>query len=233
MTKSSVALLILSLAMFLSCEEPTQKMASRGESVLTFRVAFEELGDCREPCKEFHTVTEFGEPRSLYAPQSPAFSVPADALLAARTWTNSGLPPTLTLLLEKRAARDLSEWAQENAAKIGNVVLVTLDDSAISSVRGPVLRNMGGILVLSLTKETLAAVQSMMDVKPMPESVATSHDGAICDVLAEGDARLLERCRDLLAQDLDEQSEVLDRVEEQLDSENPDYDAILRDLGVE
>ena len=114
------------------------------------------------------------------------------------------------------------------------MVLVTWDDSAIGSIRGPALSSMSGLLLLSITKETLATVRKTMNVTTIPESAMTPQNGAsICDVLAEGDESLLQRCRGLLTEDLAKQNEVLDRVEDELDSKNPDYDAILRDLGVE
>jgi hypothetical protein len=157
-----------------------------------------------------------------------------DGVAQVDAWRGPGDTGHMNIALGRSATASLDALAAE-AAKRNARVLISVGDIVVDVVEGRVLAASHGVLALSFWDEQQFAT-ALVAAGIQDHSLAYVTDEELlsdCLLVAGDDAERRKRCESENWTKLIEQRAAVRRAEEALKSEHPDYDSVLRDLGVE
>jgi hypothetical protein len=166
----------------------------------------------------------------MFSPPESALEISGVHLKGAIATEKSPGFSRLVLTLDETGRSDLLKWIGESAPGTLDLVLVSVDENALDAIPASALRAMNGLVMVNTSNERLGGIRSHLAVSDVP-NVGPSPE--TCEAIAGDDPKLKEHCLEILRADPAEEEAALRRVESQLESEDPDYDAALRDLGVD
>ncbi len=202
------------------------------QSSLEFRLAFSSGEKCKA-CAIYPYTSSVGTRREVFAPIEANMIVAHDGVAQVDAWRGPGESGHMNIALGRTATESLEQLAAE-AAKQDARVLVSLGDLVVDVIERRVLVASHGVLALSFWDEQLfagALVAAGINDRSLAQ-VTEEELLSDCLRVAGDDAERRKRCADENWSKLMEQRAAVRRAEEALESEHPDYDAVLRDLGV-
>ena len=202
-------------------------------SSLEFRLAFGSAGQCKG-CATYPYTSPVGTRREVFAPVEASMLVAHDGVAQVDAWRGPGDTGHMNIALGRAATESLAPLAAE-AAERNARVLVSLGDLVVDVLEGRVLVASHGVLALSFWDEQqFAAALVAAGIEDRSLAYVTEEELLSDCLRVAGDhAERRKRCEGENWTKLIEQRAAVRRAEEALKSEHPDYDAVLRDLGVE
>lgn len=225
--------LVLFVVTMVGCARATD--SDIADYSLRFEPAFEKRSECHGVCREHRVLMPLGNSTVVFSPESPALTVSSTHVVEVRAVTSNDSPQILLFKLDNDALTELAQWIDTNSESLSEYLMLSLDNVELGAFHFRLLKVMGGSVGVSVADETLRVIEAKANLTEIDRNTESSSldQSSMCAKLAKGDPKLLQHCLDLATKDFAKESAAIDRAEAELDKEHPDYEAALRDLGVE
>lgn len=203
------------------------------DTMIEFTLSYTSPDGCHD-CVERAYTDSIGSRRSVYASPQADLTVPGEEVSQVHAWRGPGGSAHINVIFGERATEKIDRLA-EVSSKRDAEVLVSVGGTALDVFDPRVLAASHGILALSFSDQQL--IESAMGAMglgrtSLPE---VSEEDLLqnCLRFSGDDPERKERCESEGWRKLTRDKNSIRRAEALLEADDPDYEAVLRELGVD